>query len=78
MGNVKNHVAVQLGKDEALVLFDWLARFNELDHTGVDDVERQTLFNLESCLEEILVEPLESDYKESVAKAKNILRDAMM
>ncbi len=59
---------------EALVLFDWVARFNENEVSTADDVEQQVLFNIEAQLESVLVEPLQTDYKAAVNRAKTELR----
>lgn len=46
-------------KDEALVLFDFLARFNENEHPEIceDHAEQKTLWMLEGQLERQLLEP---------------------
>ncbi|GAA2424433.1 hypothetical protein [Mycolicibacterium llatzerense] len=58
-------VTLELSADEALVLFDWLARTSQ---TGApvpfdDPAEQQVLWNLECALERILVEPFSTDYR---------------
>ena len=67
-------INLTLSNSEALVLFDWLATFNENGNSKTDDVERQLLFNVEAQLESILVEPLQKDYKAAVSRAKAELR----
>jgi hypothetical protein len=57
-------VTVTLSPDEALVLFEWLARFNaepaqEFEHPA----EPRVLWSLENSLESILVEPLDPGYR---------------
>lgn len=46
-------------KDEALVLFEFLARFNKSEHPDIfeDPAEQKTLWILEGQLEKQLVEP---------------------
>ncbi|MDP4208552.1 MAG: hypothetical protein Q8928_07035 [Bacteroidota bacterium] len=42
---MKDELSINLTKDEALVLFDFLARFNETDHTDIfeDQAEQKSL-----------------------------------
>lgn len=63
-------ITLDLSRSEALVLFDWLARFNENEKDGMDEAEQQVLFDLESQLESILPEPLANDYKIIIDQAK--------
>lgn len=64
-------ITLKLSQSEALVLFDWLARFNEDMNGGMDEAEQRILFDLESQLESILPEPLANDYKMLIEQAKN-------
>lgn len=69
-------VILELTTDQALVLFEWLARFNQKDDVAFeDDAERRVLFDLESKLESSLTAPLEPNYKELLAAARNQVRD---
>ena len=68
-------VTLTFGNAEALVLFDWVAKFNERDDANTDDVEQQVLFNIEAQLETVLTEPLQADYKAAVNRAKSKLRE---
>jgi hypothetical protein len=65
-------VKVDLTKDEALVLFEWLARNDATSGRLVieDESERKVLWVLEGLLESLLVEPLRPDYKERLAEAR--------
>ena len=67
-------VVLEFSRAEALVLFDWLAKFNEEEQEEIDDIEQQVLFNVEAQLESILTEPLEADYKAAVERAKEQLK----
>lgn len=62
-------VVVELTREEALVLFEWLSK-----HDGslpLDDSSEQTvLWRLEAALEGVLVEPLATDYLALVAAAR--------
>jgi hypothetical protein len=69
-------VKIELTSDEALVLYDWLTRFNQRADTGfVDQAEERVLFDLEAMLEKTLVAPLQSDYADVLAQARSNVRD---
>jgi hypothetical protein len=72
-----NEVTIRLNKDEALVLFEFLSRFNENDNNEMfeDQAEQKTLWIIEGQLEKILVEPFMSDYKNIIQNARNRVRD---
>ena len=65
-------VTIDLTKDEALVLFEWLARNDAgSDKLVIDnESERKVLWVLEGLLESVLVDPLRPDYKERLAEAR--------
>ena len=68
-------VRVELDRSAALVLFEFLARFDESDQLRIDDpAEEYALWSLHGCLERLLVEPLQADYKSLVEKARADLR----
>lgn len=73
----RQNISLTLTKDEALVLFDFLGRFNQTDHTDifVDQSEQKTLWILEGQLEKQLVEPFKPDYKDIIKEARNKIRD---
>ncbi len=57
------YISVELSEDEALVLFDWLARFNERkDLDFAEQAERRILWDIESSLESVLIQPFSEDY----------------
>ena len=61
---------------EALVLFEWLVRFNQIEGTPFEDpAEERVLFDLEARLERMLTEPLASDYRQLVEHARARVRD---
>jgi len=71
-----NQIAVELTEDEALVLFDYLARTNKSEHHEVvDQSEQRALWNLEAVLEKALVASIHPKYDELVASARDRLRD---
>ncbi len=75
--NVDKSLNLTISKDEALVLFDFLARFNEAEYSDVfeDQAEQKTLWILEGQLERQLVEPFKHDYKDIIKKARNKISD---
>lgn len=69
-------VTIELTSDAALVLYDWLTRFNQREETAfADQAEERVLFDLEAMLEKALVAPLQSDYAALVAQARSHVRD---
>lgn len=70
-------VVFELSKEEAIVLFDWLTRFNEIENIELfnDESEKRVLFDMESLLERELTEPLKSNYLEILLKARNKLKE---
>ena len=70
-------VKLELTTDEALVLYDWLVRFNQRDRADfADQAEARVLLDLEAMLEKTLVAPLQSNYAELLARARANVRDA--
>lgn len=57
-------INVSLSQDEALVLYDWLSRFNEASSKGLDEVQGRILDNLESELERLLEELFATDFQQ--------------
>jgi hypothetical protein len=69
-------VKIELTSDEALVLYDWVTRFNQRANTDfADQAEERVLFDLEAMLEKVLVAPLQSDYADLLAQARSNVRD---
>ncbi|MEU4402563.1 hypothetical protein ACIQH6_29075 [Micromonospora orduensis] len=75
----EDEVVLRLGRDEALVLFEWLYRTDETTNDFADLVEDQaeqrTLWNLTCLLERELAEPFSPQYAELVEQARSRLRD---
>ena len=65
-------VKLMHSKQEALVLFDWLGKFNsvERDNLFAHGAEQQVLFDLEASLEKILVEPFSENYSDLIKNAR--------
>jgi hypothetical protein len=69
-------VKIELTSDAALVLYDWLTRFNQrVDIDFADQAEERILFDLEAILEKALVAPLQSDYADLLVQARSHVRD---
>ena len=73
----KEIVNIKLMKDEALVLFEFLVRFNEKKYEKVfeNQAEQRVLWNIEASLERLLAEPFSTDYSEIIKKARETIRD---
>ena len=70
-------VNIELTKEEAIVLFEFLGRFNENDELNrfEGQAEQRVLWDIECILEKELSEPFRADYKEIVKKARESVRD---
>jgi hypothetical protein len=71
------YVTLTLSDDEALVLFDWLSRFNEEEHPALfqDQAEQRVLYDLEAVLEKVIAESFDRDYTDILSKARENIRD---
>lgn len=59
-----------MSDDQALVFFDWLSRFTEVEAFDIlPEHERRVLWDLEASLEETLPQVLAGNYKEALAAA---------
>jgi hypothetical protein len=75
--NKEQIINLEITKDESLVLFDFLSRFNqsELNEIFEDQAEQKTLWILEGQLEKQLVEIFKPDYKDIISDARKRIRD---
>ncbi|RYZ88284.1 MAG: hypothetical protein EOP04_09720 [Proteobacteria bacterium] len=66
---------LELTLDEAIVLFDWIGRFNQGSRSeSIEHESEQTvLWSIESMLESSLEVPFSLNYKELVAEARDRL-----
>jgi hypothetical protein len=73
----KDKINIELTKEEAIVLFEFLGRFNENDALDKfeDQAEQRVLWDIECILEKELSEPFHADYSEIVKKARERVRD---
>lgn len=69
-------INVSLTRDQALVLFEWLAREDEKGIRIEHPAEQAVLWIVEGQLESALVEVLQSDYAELVAAARERIASA--
>lgn len=69
---------IEISKDEALVLYDFLYRSNQ-NNTIVfeDQAEQRVLWNLQTELEKHLLEPSFPNYLELVEEARNRVRNCL-
>lgn len=72
-----NEITIRLNKDVALVLFEFLSRFNENDNKEIfqDQAEQKTFWVVEGQLEKILSEPFMPNYQDIIREARNRIRD---
>lgn len=69
-------VHLELTSDEALVLFEFLSRFDDEGTLTIQDqAEQRALWNLHGLLQKQLVEPFDPNYKALLAAAQDRLRD---
>jgi hypothetical protein len=72
----KEKINIELTKDEAIVLFEFLAELNKKDNQDLfsDQAEQRVLWDIECDLEKQLSEPFSADYLEIVRKAREKIR----
>jgi hypothetical protein len=70
-------VNIELTKSEAIVFFEFICRFNEIEEFDQfeDQSEQRILWDIECMLEKELSEPFRADYLEIVAKSRENVRD---
>ena len=73
----KELISLELNREEALVFFEFICRFNEIEDNKfiLDKSEKIVLWNLESLLEKELSEPFSDNYKEIVQKAREKIKE---
>lgn len=68
-------IVLTLTPEEALVLFEWISRFNRCPSGDLEDpAEQRVLWDIEAMLEKTLVEPLQENYAEQLARARGAVR----
>ena len=67
---------IEVSRDEALVLFALLKRVVDGEELSyVDQAEQRVIWDLESSLESLLLEPLDGNYEELLRDARDRIRD---
>lgn len=74
---MNDEVSIGLSRDQALVLFEWLARTGSGEQPAAfeDQAEQRVLWDLEAALEKHLAEPFRSDYRDLLEAARSRVRD---
>lgn len=67
-------VKLELSRSQAIVLFEWLSRSEEVGQAS-DPAEQRVLWLIEGQLEKALVEPLKPDYLELVEAARRAVTE---
>lgn len=77
MADLENDdVTITLTADEAVVLFEFLQRFNNTDKLTIEDqAEERALWNLCCVFEKTLVVPFDMSYPKALQVARDRLRD---
>ena len=71
----KDEIRLTLLRNEALVLFEWLANLESLNGSiFAHPTEEQVLWKIQGQLESTLVEPFSADYKELLAQARKSVK----
>lgn len=71
------NISITLSRDEAIVLLEWLARFNqERNPAFVDQAEERALYDLEALLERQIPETFRADYDVLLKAAREAVRDS--
>lgn len=73
---VPDMVSLRLTQEQALVLFDWLARSSEAGPASfAHQAEQRVLWDLEAELEKVTIAPLSSDYAARLHSARDAVAD---
>lgn len=74
-----DNISITLSKPEAMVLLEWLARFNqERNPAFVDQAEERALYDLEALLEKEIPETFRDDYGALLSAAREAVRDSYL
>ncbi|HYQ93083.1 MAG TPA: hypothetical protein VES89_13660 [Candidatus Competibacteraceae bacterium] len=70
-------LTITMTRAEALVLFEFLARYDESEKLDIQDpAEEFALWQVHGAFERVLVEPFEADYRERLEAARETVRRA--
>jgi len=74
--NMNEKVKIELSRNEALVLFDFLSRFSDKEELIIEDqAEKRILWDLCCLLEKQLVQPFHDDYDDLLKFVRDDVRD---
>ena len=75
--NESKRVLLDFTNEEAIVLHDWVSRFNqgENEEFFADQAEVRVLWDIEACLEKAISDTFNSNYNELLALARSKVRD---
>jgi hypothetical protein len=75
--NENKSIVIEFSEEEALVLLEWLHKFNEEERPSLiqDQAEERILFDLEAELEMVVSTTFDSNYQEVLLKARQKIRD---
>lgn len=70
---------ININHDEALVLFEFLARIDKINLENIfdDQSEQIVLWNIESQLEKTLVEPFDPNYLKLLKEARERIKESI-
>lgn len=73
----KEGILLQLNNEEAIVLLNWLFRFNETENKELfeDQAEQRVLWDIETVLEQTASEIFDKDYAKILSQARDKIRD---
>jgi len=75
---MEEEIQINLSKDEAVILFEFLLRFSAKDKLElVDQSETRVLWNIHCDLEKTLIEPFSEKYSEILEDARKKIRDVV-
>ena len=67
---------IEISKNEALVLFEFLSRYSETDVLSIEHkAEQQALYNLACAFEKNMTDPFRPDYKRTLELARKKLQN---
>lgn len=75
--NENKSVIIKFSEAEALVLLEWLHKFNQEERPTLiqDQSEERILFDLEAELETVISNVFDINYQEALLKARQKIRD---
>ena len=73
---MKEEIQINLSRDEAVILFEFLSRFSNEEVLEIEDqAESRVLWNILCDLEKVLTEPFSEKYTEILETAREKIRD---